>query len=50
MDFAQWGQVPDGFSFDLLSEDLGYLWTPEAGAGGALENAEHSIHKVSEDH
>jgi len=50
MDIAQWGQIPDGFSFDLLSEDVGYFWIPEAGAEGAHDKSDYSVHNVREDH
>ena len=50
MDIAQWGQIPDGFGFDLLSDDVGYFWTPEADAEGVHDKANCSIHNVREDH
>jgi hypothetical protein len=50
MDIAQWRQIPDSFGFDLLSDDVGYFWTPEADAEGAHDKANYSIHNVREDH
>lgn len=47
MDFAQWGQIQDAFHLDLLSDDVGYFWTPEGDVGGVLENAEYPIQNVS---
>jgi hypothetical protein len=50
MDFAQWGQLPNGFNFDLLSNDVGSFWTPEAQSGGVVESDDHSVPNVSQDH
>jgi hypothetical protein len=49
MDFAQWGQLPNGFNFDLLSNDMGSVWTPEAHAGG-VDSGDHSVPNVNQDH
>jgi hypothetical protein len=50
MDFAQWAQIPNGFNFDLLSNDVGPFWPSDAGAAGVIENGDHSGRHVRKDH
>jgi len=51
MDFAQWRQLPNGFNFDLLSNDMGFCWIPEAHAGGVEsdDHCDYSIPNVNQD-
>jgi hypothetical protein len=50
MDFEQWGPITDGFDLNLLSDTVGYIWSPPGDAGGVFETAEYPIENVSADH
>ncbi|KAN0092021.1 hypothetical protein V8E51_017868 [Hyaloscypha variabilis] len=43
MDFEQWGPITDGFDLNLLSDTVGYIWSPPGDAGGVFETAEYPI-------